>query len=68
MEIQKDSIQRGARVMGEYGYAIVTGLITVSVCGVILCCLIIRQQRERQKWKKSRRIITVGGRMRPRSS
>ena len=38
--------------MGEYGYAIVTGLITVSVCGVILCCLIIRQQRERQKWKK----------------
>ena len=38
--------------MGEYGYAVITGLIIICLCTVIICVLMIRQREERQKWKK----------------
>ena len=36
--------------MGEYGYAVITGLIIICLCTVIICVLMIRQREERQKW------------------
>ena len=38
--------------MGGYIDAIITGLVTAAICGIVICCLVIRQKRDRQKWKR----------------